>query len=759
MARKATGSRPGRSSPTPARARVQAGAGITLPAAAALLALVCILAYWNSFRAELLLDNQTIILKDTRLRMMEWRAVWDIFRFPYWWPSFETDLFRPITTLSYWFNFSVLGNGESPFGYHAVNLLLHWSNALLVFSLVRTVTGRPWVSLFTAAVFVSHPLTVESVTNVVGRADLLAGMSVVGGLCLYRRFLMAAGRRRLAWLAALAATYLAGVFCKESAVVLPGLMLLHDVAFPPADAANRLATVRRSLSRVWPAYLGTLPGLVALLWARWALFHDSPRFGQFASDNPIAIAPLWTGVMTAVKVAGYYLALMFWPATLSCDYSYNQITLFGWTVASGQDAHAWIALAVLVGLLIAAAIAWHRHRGIVFFLGLAAVTFLPTSNLLFPTGTIMAERLMYLPLVGMTAAAALAIAAGGQLVLTRLSDSSARRMAIGLKVLAVVAIAALIGRTVARNEDWTSSVRLWSAAAQATPDSIKVQRGLALSIMDSDPSGGRVDEALEVASRGLRILEQAPLPLHHMPAALFVDLAHYHARRADRLAAGGQNAEALVERGVTLSLLQRADQIDREINRQGRESQLRRGMTPEQIHDTGTPIVYRNLASAYLGVGDPEQAVATLIYLQHIQPASDDAHYTRGVAEGATASLEQTRGNGKQVREHLELAAVSLIEAILLNPGNDAAWQALARAYQIMAPSTEGVVVVGGKPTLNMDHPLTPDLLRRACVQLVRQLAEGGFPDDAARWREQAINQLGVPSGSFAPPRAGGDQR
>jgi len=101
-----------------------------------------------------------------------------------------------VTTPSYRFNCSVLGNARHPFGDHAVNLLLHWFNAGLAFTLVRGVSGRPGVALVGAAVFASHPLTVESVTNVVARADLLAGMFVVGGLCLSRRFLGCAGWRR-----------------------------------------------------------------------------------------------------------------------------------------------------------------------------------------------------------------------------------------------------------------------------------------------------------------------------------------------------------------------------------------------------------------------------------------------------------------------------------------------------------------------------------------------------------------------------------
>jgi protein O-mannosyl-transferase len=560
----------GRQRRKPQAARPESPRGrLNAQVAAALLAAVCLAAYWNSFSGGFLLDNGTIILKDPRLRAVEWQNVLDIFTRQYWWPSFESRLFRPVTTLTYWLNYSVFGNGEDPFGYHAVNLLLHWANAVLAFSLIRAVTRRPWIALAAAAVFAVHPLTVEAVTNVVGRADLLAGMSVVGGLLLYLRFLESDGRRSAAWLAGLGASYLAGVFCKESAVVLPGIMLLHDVAFPSDGSSSKLAAVRHGLARAWPAYLAVFPGLVALMWARWILFRFSPLFGEFGSDNVIAIAPVWSGAMTAVKVVGYYLALVVWPARLSCDYSYNAITLFGGSFGSGQDPHAWVALVVMLGLLAGALVAWRRNRAVFFFMGFSAAAFLPTANFLFPIGTVMAERLMYLPLVGLAAVAALTLAALGRRALDAVPGGARRGLAIAWTLAAVAVIAALGARTVARNDDWTSNQRLWSSSAQAAPDSIKVIRGLALSSMASDPSGGRVDDALGIALRGLRVIERAPLPLAHMPVALFEDIGGYYYVKSQQLLARGEPGPARETLGQALAVLTRAAQIDREINRRG----------------------------------------------------------------------------------------------------------------------------------------------------------------------------------------------
>src|SRR5207249_9085539 len=112
-------------------------------------------------------------------------------------------------------------------------------------------------------------------------------------------------------------------------------------------------------------------------------------------DNPLTGADFWTARLTAIKVMARYLWLTIWPAKLSCDYSYSQI---GLARGSLQDWLAWIPLAAAVAGL---ALLFQRNRAAFFFACFAFVTFVPVSNLLFPVGTIMAERFLYLPSVGL----------------------------------------------------------------------------------------------------------------------------------------------------------------------------------------------------------------------------------------------------------------------------------------------------------------------------------------------------------------------
>ena len=147
-----------------------------------------------------------------------------------------------------------------------------------------------------------------------GRADLLAAFGVLAGLLCYVKSATATGWRKLFWIAAMVAAQAVGIFSKENAVVLPGIMLLYDLTW-----RKRTAWRGRAL-----AYAALVPPLAAFFCLRAAFpMHILARFG----DNPLMSAGFWTARLTAIKVIGKYLWLFVWPARLSADYSYNAVPL------------------------------------------------------------------------------------------------------------------------------------------------------------------------------------------------------------------------------------------------------------------------------------------------------------------------------------------------------------------------------------------------------------------------------------------------
>ena len=191
-------------------------------------------AYSNSFRDGLAFDSQRLILADSRIQADTPDNVHQIWSGDYYNGTGSGALYRPLTTLSYLWNYAGLGDGPNAPGYHAVNFLLHAANAALVYLLGLAVFAEAWPAFAMAALWALHPVLTESVTNVAGRADLLAAFGVLAGLLCLLRAGSAVGWRRWAWTSGLAASSAIAIFSKESGVVLIAMAIASDIAFRPA---------------------------------------------------------------------------------------------------------------------------------------------------------------------------------------------------------------------------------------------------------------------------------------------------------------------------------------------------------------------------------------------------------------------------------------------------------------------------------------------------------------------------------------------
>ena len=249
---------------------------------------------------------------------------------------------------------------------------------LLVFAIGRRLAGV-WPAATVAGLWAVHPLLTEAVTNIVGRADLLSGAGVLGGFYAY---LMSAGSsRRSGWLALSVAAATLAIFSKESGVAFLAIVIAHDLLL------RRPAVPMRRLLPVW--LLLACP-LALFLFLRTTIpTHGVSEF--VFVDNPISARASGAGLLTALSVGGRYLWLVVWPRALSPDYSFAQIPIF-----TGRP-EEWAALATLGVAVILALFVARSDRLVRFLAAATAIAFLPVSNLLFSTGTIMAERLMYRP--------------------------------------------------------------------------------------------------------------------------------------------------------------------------------------------------------------------------------------------------------------------------------------------------------------------------------------------------------------------------
>jgi protein O-mannosyl-transferase len=449
----------------------------------ALWALV-LTAYSNSFQAGLVFDSAAVISEDARVHAVTPQNLRLILTEPYWHGSTTLGLYRPLTTFSYLLNYTIFGNGIAPAGYHWVNLALHGVNVSLVYLLGILVLGAATPAFALAAVWGLHPLLTESVTNVVGRADLLAAFGVLAGLLCYATSASAVGRHKLFWVAAMVAAQAVGIFSKENAAVLPAIMFLYDLTWRKRAAWRACA----------PAYAALALPFAAFLYLRGTLqVHILAPFG----DNPLTSADFWTARLTAIKVIGKYLWLFIWPARLSPDYSYNAVPLFGWHPAQWEDAKALIAMALCLGAALLA-VRWYRTRKpLFFFLAFFFVALAPTSNLAILIGSIMAERFVYLPSIGLAGCVVAGICMlGRQVSWQRLLDRPAIWISLVLLCLACAA------RTYARNSDWLDERSLWTSAVDVCPGSARVHNNLGQALTQLP---GRLPDAIAELQTALRI--------------------------------------------------------------------------------------------------------------------------------------------------------------------------------------------------------------------------------------------------------------
>ena len=633
--------------------------------AAVILAALTFLAFSNSFQSGFAWDNEHLILKDPRIRAATSENIALIFSHTYWWPTGEAGIYRPLATLSYLFNYSILGNREQAAGYHWVNLILHTVNVLLVYFLalrmvglfgysekkpLPAVTARPVECAgadpsrdrrersvkcaFLAAVWGVHPILTESVTNIVGRADLLAASGVLGGFLIYLKSPQSAG-----WLIGLTLVTAVGVYSKESAVTIVGVIALYELLW----------------SRQWRlllrASLALLPPIALMLWQRSAAIAAAAPAEWPFTDNPILGADFWTGRLTAIAVMGRYLRLAVWPARLSVDYSYSEIPL------ARAD---WLVWTIVAGAAVSVALLYRWNRIAFFFACFAALTFLPTANLLFPIGTIMAERFLYLPLVGLVACAVLAI-----------YGVSERVAPVALCLM----VAGLGARTWVRNLDWKDNLTLVSADVRTSPNSYKLHKVLGSLLYTARADPGRVSAE---ADRALSILDPLPDALNDTDTYRW---------------AGG----LFLERGDlprALKTLQRAVAIG-EAHRQNRV----RGVA------VSTAEAYRLLSAAHLRLGDLPKASDAASRARALDPRNP-----HGYRQSAEVSLAAKDG---------EAAAIALTEGFLLT-GDGGLREDLVYLYR-NGLDTEGCAFAQG-PSGVMMNPSCGVVHRHICA------ASNGLP-------------------------------
>ena len=335
---------------------------------------VVVLGYGGTLGNDFTYDDRGLILEDQRIINRDWGAIWTLS----YWGGTGDGLYRPLVTSSMALNWLISGN--QPWGYHLVNLFLHGLAASMFFYLLSRGFGNG-AGLIAAVVFALGPGPSEAVFSIVGRAELLA--CCWGLAALICTSMTGKNRNSIGWLAGSFICLLASIFSKENGVAFALGICLVDLI--------------RERRVGWGCGVAVLAVGVGGFCKWWAIGALSPEAIGYL-DNPLAYERPELRLVHGfgLLVRGWLKIIVPWP--LVADYSPQHIPLFThWS--EPEIIWPFLLVATLVGCVYRLA---KNNSGCVLWIGISGGAILIVSNLFIATGTIFAERLLYIPSMGMS---------------------------------------------------------------------------------------------------------------------------------------------------------------------------------------------------------------------------------------------------------------------------------------------------------------------------------------------------------------------
>jgi hypothetical protein len=437
------------------------------------VAVIALAATITSLRNGFAYDDIPIIATNDRVHdLASW---WSFFGTSYWPPQYGESLYRPTSMLTYATQWAI-GDGN-PMVFHAISITLFILLAILVLTLLRELMEES-AALVGGLLFAAHPVHTEAVANVVGQAELLAGIGVVAAMTIYLRARRSGGPT-ITQSGVIALLYAGASLAKEHALFLPLLI-----------GAAELILTREAVDR---AKVGKLLSLLLIVGAAVLGARTAVLGSLFGEQSPVAMDAS-TRIWMMLRVIPEWVRLLAWPSHLSAEYGPNQIQ-----VIDGPSAGGLLGIVILVTFAAAFVVCVRRQPAIAFALAWLAITFVPVSNLV--SGVVLQERTLMLPSVS----AVMIIGAAFQSLMLLATTPRARYALVSLA--GVLMIAGTV-RSALRNPTWHDNLTLFTQMVKDAPLSYRahylygselfgigraaegeqeLRRAIALSRNDSDP--------------------------------------------------------------------------------------------------------------------------------------------------------------------------------------------------------------------------------------------------------------------------------
>jgi Flp pilus assembly protein TadD len=545
------------------------------------------------------------------------------------------NFWHPLTWLSHMLDWQLFGS--NPAGHHLVNLIFHIANTLLVFLVLKRMTGALWSSAFVAALFALHPLHVESVAWVAERKDVLSIFFWLLTMWAYIRYVK---QSSVANYLLTLLVFALGLMAKPMLVTLPFVLLLLDywpLARIPQGQEKKHTDTR--FHRLYPLILEKIPFIVLS-----AVFSVIAFLVQRSGEAvaPLTALPIKLRIYNALISYVEYIEKMIWPSRLAMFYPHpgqNVSVLYAIISAA-------LLLSVTILILRFAKERRYLVTGWLWYLG----TLVPVIGFVQVGEHAMADRYSYITLTGLF----IIIAWGLPELLEKWPHRKIMLWASSLIVLSALAICAHL-----QQRYWKNTLTLCEHALKVTDNNYEAH----FCMMDMLLKQGRIEEAIWHNTEALRINPYYLDAITGLGTALYeagrIDEAIYyyeralkmnsrfapaHANLAVALIAEGKFAEAVRHCRIalaTMDIIPIHSTLGYALLKLGRFEEAVAEYRKVLLAMPNDPDVLSKLGYALAHIGEFDEAI--LLYNKALQIAPDlvDVRLNLGFALTESGKLEE----------------------------------------------------------------------------------------------------------------------
>ena len=548
--------------------------------------------------------------------------------------------YRPFSLVTFAIEYAIFG--QNPLVSHVFNALFFGLTCVLLYLVLLQAlpiekhgTKAYWIALISALIFAAHPLHTEAVANIKGRDELL---SLLGSLAALGLALKAFQQKRYGLHFAGAGLLFLALLSKENAITFVAIIPMTLYFFTEAKI--------RELVKSGLPYLTS--AVVFMLIRSSILGLDLGSPGTELMNNPFLelengrYVPIAQGeqMATVFYTLGKYLQLLFLPLTLTHDYYPRHIEIMQFS-----NPKVLISFVIYLSLLVYGIRGLLKKDILAYAILFYLITLSIVSNLFFPIGTNMAERLLFMPSVGFCLAVAvllyrLAVLLNGKKQLTQFKQL---HLVLGIAAVFIIGLSA---KTIRRNAAWKDNYTLFTTDIKTSKNSAKLRNAVGGELINQFYKNentalkeSKIREAIGHLQEAVRI---HPL---YKNAYLLMGNAHYYLNEFDQSIAAYQNALNLD------------------------------GGYAEALKNIG--IAYRDAGKFYgEQQGDLVKALQYLNQALNYQPNDYETLRLLGVANGVA-------GNAQQALDYFTKAAE-------VNPNSADAWFNLGTAHLSLGNTEQG---------------------------------------------------------------------